>query len=81
MFTPQKKIKYLGFISEYDLEAFYLPNDKQTNLFDLLTWILSKSSVSVLTLQCLSGKCPFFPRVNSGLELGTRVEDSSRELS
>ena len=38
VFTPQKRIKYLGFISVSDLEAFYLPPDKQTSFLALVLY-------------------------------------------
>ena len=48
VFTPQKSIKYLGFISDSDLEAFYLPHDKQTSFLGFVNTILSGTCVSVL---------------------------------
>ena len=60
VFTPQKRIKYLGFISDSDLEAFYLPPDKQTSFLALVNSILCGSCVSTVTLQRLAGKCISF---------------------
>ena len=60
VFTPQKRIKYLGFISVSDLEAFYLPPDKQTSFLALVNSILCGSCVSTVTLQRLAGKCISF---------------------
>ena len=60
VFHPQKKIRYLGFISDSDLQAFYLPVDKQEKFLELVNSILSGNSVSVHTLQRLAGKCISF---------------------
>ena len=56
----KKKKKNLGFISVSDLEAFYLPPDKQTSFLALVNSILCGSCVSTVTLQRLAGKCISF---------------------
>ena len=43
VFTPQKRIKYLGFISDSDQEAYYLPPNKQTSFLALVNTVLSGS--------------------------------------
>ena len=59
VFHPQK-LKYLGFISDSDLQAFYLPVDKQKKFLELVNSILPSNTVSVHTLQRLAGKCISF---------------------
>ncbi|KAK3735069.1 hypothetical protein QZH41_010773 [Actinostola sp. cb2023] len=58
--TPQKQIKFLGFISDTEQEAFYLPINKQKDFLALVASILAKRHVSVHTLQRLAGKCSSF---------------------
>ena len=45
VFEPQKKMKYLCFVSDTDLEAFYLPDDKQKKFLELVNSILSGNTV------------------------------------
>ena len=59
VFHPQK-LKYLGFTSDSDLQAFYLPVDKQKKFLELVNSILPGNTVSVHTLQRLAGKCISF---------------------
>ncbi len=59
-FSSAKKLKCLGFISDSDLQAFYLPVDKQKKFLELVNSILSDNTVSVHTLQRLAGKCISF---------------------
>ena len=56
VFFIRKKLKYLGFISDSDLQAFYLPVDKQRKFLELVNSILPGNTVSVHTLQRLAGK-------------------------
>jgi hypothetical protein len=58
--APQKQIQYLGFISDTEQEAFYLPVSKQRNFLALVDSILSRRHVSVHSLQRLAGKCTSF---------------------
>ena len=58
--TPSKTIRYLGFISDTEQEAFYLPQDKQRKFLELAKAILANDHVSVNTLQRLAGKCISF---------------------
>jgi len=60
VFFIRKKLKYLGFISDSDLQAFYLPVDKQKKFLELVNSILPGNTVSVHTLQRLAGKCISF---------------------
>ena len=60
MFFIRKKLKYLGFTSDSDLQAFYLPVDKQNKFLELVNSILPGNTVSVHTLQRLAGKCISF---------------------
>lgn len=57
---PQKRIKFLGFISDTTIEAFYLPEDKKTKFRALAASILSRNHVSLVSLQRLAGKCLSF---------------------
>ena len=60
MFSIRKKLKHLGFTSDSDLQAFYLPVDKQKKFLELVNSILPGNTVSVHTLQRLAGKCISF---------------------
>ena len=60
VFHSQKKIRYLGFVSDTDLEAFYLSDDKQKKFLELVNSILSGNTVPVHTLQRHAGNCFWF---------------------
>jgi len=58
--SSTKKNRYLSFVSDTDLEAFYLSDDKQKKFLELVNSILSGNTVSVHTLQRHVGKCFWF---------------------
>lgn len=61
MFSPRRKGPNTSVSSlTSDLEAFYLLHDKQDSFLTVVNSILSGTSVSILTLQRLVGKCISF---------------------
>ena len=75
VFTPQKRIKYLGFISDSDREAFYLPPDKQTSFLALVNTILSGSCVSTNTLSfrlAIQDSCLYTNEMNLAISKGLK---------
>ena len=54
------KAQISRFTSDSDLQAFYLPVDKQKKFLELVNSILPGNTVSVHTLQRLAGKCISF---------------------
>ena len=71
--TPALKVKYLGYFSESDKQAFTLPPDKVNRFAALRDNILSHKTVAFKTLQKFAGKTTSFSLLLPGAKLYTNV--------
>ena len=70
---PSIKLKYLGYFSESDKQAFTLPPEKVLKFAALRDSILGKKTVSLETLQKFSGKTTSFSLLVPGAKLYTNA--------
>ena len=66
---PSFKVKYLGYFSESDKQAFTLPPDKILKFATLRECILGQKTVSLKTLQKFAGKTTSFSLLVPGAKL------------
>ena len=70
---PSVKVKYLGYFSESDEQAFTLPPDKVLKFAALRDSILGQEAVSLKTLQKFAGKTTSFSLLVPGAKLYTNA--------
>lgn len=70
---PSIKVKYLGYFSESDKQAFTLPSDKVLKFAALRDCILDQKTVSLKTLQKFAGKTTSFSLLVPGAKLYTNA--------
>ena len=70
---PSIKVKYLGYFSESDKQAFTLPPDKVLKFAALRDSILGQKTVSLKTLQKFAGKTTSFSLLVPGAKLYTNA--------
>lgn len=70
---PALKVKYLGYFSESDKQAFTLPPDKVYRFAALRDNILSHKTVALRTLQKFAGKTTSFSLLVPGAKLYTNA--------
>ena len=79
---PSIKVKYLGYFSESDKQAFTLPPDKTLKFATLQDSILGQKTVSLKTLEKFAGKTTSFSLLVPGAKLYTNaVYDAISEAS
>ena len=58
--VPQTRIRFLGFLSDSILQAFFIPQDKRIKFASLRDSIFQRRTVSIKTLQRFAGKVTSF---------------------
>lgn len=70
--SPQKRVKYLGYLVDSSTQAFHCVPEKQAKFINLIRDILGRPTVTVKTLQRLAGKCISFSLAFPAARLFTR---------